>query len=68
MTFGVPKKLRMLVDAEEGTITMQLGNGKVQKFYLKNDLNRINYLGFGDAGNSTGRMFDLYSMKIGKVE
>ncbi|MBQ9789082.1 MAG: family 10 glycosylhydrolase [Lentisphaeria bacterium] len=68
MTFDVPKKLRMLVDAEAGTITMQLGNGKVQKFNLKNDLNRTNYLGFGDAGNSTGRNFDLYSMKIGRVE
>lgn len=63
-----PRKLRMLVDGEEGTITMQLGNGKVQKFRLKNDLNRTNYLGFGDAGNSTGRFFDLYSMKIGRVE
>ena len=41
--------MRMLVDAEAGTITMQLGNGKVEKFNLKNDLNRINYLGCGDC-------------------
>ena len=67
---GITAIIGLPVLTNEGTISAAavVSNGKVEKFNLKNDLNRINYLGFGDAGNSTGRFFDLYSMKIGRVE